>query len=79
MSVEELKAEIQKLDEAAFADLRYWMNTLDDDEWDEQIRRDAESGKLDAVFAEADAEYRQGRTLPAPSASADEPAARKAS
>ncbi|MBV9127038.1 MAG: hypothetical protein JO117_03010 [Verrucomicrobia bacterium] len=38
----------------------------ENDAWDEQIARDSEAGKLDALFAQAEAEYDAGLTKPLP-------------
>jgi hypothetical protein len=53
MTVEELKVRIQELDAAALSDLRFWMNTLEDDAWDWQIRNDAGAGRLDELVNKA--------------------------
>ncbi len=70
MVIDELKAEIEKLDPRAFSELRFWMNTHDDDEWDRQMEEDAASGALDAAFGEmaarASEDHRRGLTRPLP-------------
>jgi hypothetical protein len=45
--VEALGEEIKKLSPREMAQLRDWMSERDWEEWDEQIERDSESGKLD--------------------------------
>jgi len=47
--VEALEEEIKKLSPREMAQLRDWMSERDWEEWDEQIERDSESGKLDAA------------------------------
>lgn len=37
------------------------LNHLDDDDWDKQIQADAESGKLDEVFADDIAAFNAGK------------------
>jgi hypothetical protein len=56
-TVEELQHVIRKLSDVDFQNLRFWMNTFDDDEWDRQMRQDAESGRLGKLIDEADREY----------------------
>lgn len=79
MTVSEIKKAIERLDEKQLAELRAWLWELDADDWDRQMKRDAEEGKLDALFDAADASYRAGETLEAPGAEADDDEARKAS
>ena len=74
MTLKTLKAEIEKLDPRSFNELRFWMNTLDDDEWDRQIRADAEAGKLDFLAEQARKEHRAGKTLPWPGEHGDDEA-----
>jgi hypothetical protein len=42
--------------------LRNWVLDQDWQVWDEQIKRDLSAGKLDALIAEADEDYRSGRS-----------------
>ena len=51
--VESLEAEIQKLSQTEFAQLREWVLEEDWNQWDRQIEKDASSGKLDDLFARA--------------------------
>jgi hypothetical protein len=44
--------------------LRDWVLEQDWKAWDAQVEADAHSGKLDKVIAEADADYKAGRTRP---------------
>ncbi len=60
--VEALEEEIKKLSPREKAQLRDWMSERDWEEWDEQIERDSESGKLDELFAEAIAEHKAGKS-----------------
>lgn len=52
---------IQKLPAADLAAFRLWFSQFDEASWDKQIEADAASGKLDAMAAEALADYRSGR------------------
>jgi hypothetical protein len=60
--VEHLEEQIQQLSPAEFAELRDWLLERDWDEWDQQIERDASSGKLDRLFEEARAAHQQGKS-----------------
>lgn len=59
-TVEEIKeACLTKLTVSERAELMRWL-AGQDDEWDRQIEKDAESGKLDFLFREAEAEREAG-------------------
>jgi hypothetical protein len=60
--VEQLEEQIQQLSPAEFAELRTWLAERDWEEWDKQIERDAASGKLDRLFAEAREAHQQGKS-----------------
>lgn len=60
MSVEELEKAIAALSADERARLRAWFEDFMADEWDRQIERDAESGKLDRLVAESEADFRAG-------------------
>ena len=66
MTVPEIKKAIKRLDETQLAELRQWLWELDADDWDRQMKRDAEEGRLDALAEQALEDYRAGRTLPLP-------------
>jgi hypothetical protein len=48
------------------AELAALLHGGEDDEWDRQMKADAEAGLLDGMVAEAKAEYAAGRTRPLP-------------
>lgn len=54
-SVEEIESAIEKLPEEEIARLREWL-------FDRDIERDASSGRLEDLAAEAVAEHRAGKT-----------------
>ena len=54
MSVEEIKLAIDKLSLSDRQRLERMLHGWEDDEWDQQISRDAASGKLDELLAEVD-------------------------
>ena len=57
MSVNEIKTAITKLPAPELARFRQWFAEFDNDACDAQIEADAAAGKLDALAAEALAEY----------------------
>jgi hypothetical protein len=61
MSVEELEKAIVALPEAEQWRLHVLLRGLLEDDWDRQMARDAESGKLDKLFEEAMEDYKAGR------------------
>jgi hypothetical protein len=62
--VEQIEQQIRELSAGEFSELRDWVLEQDWKAWDAQVEADARSGKLDKVIAEADADYKAGRTRP---------------
>ena len=60
MTVQELEKAIAKLSPEELAELRAWFYEYDMDEWDHQIARDSESGKLDKFIEQAKRDYAAG-------------------
>lgn len=60
--VEAIESEIRQLSPAEFAELREWLLHEDAEAWDRQIERDAASGRLDALFGQAEADHRAGKS-----------------
>jgi hypothetical protein len=58
--LEKIEAQVQTLSEKELYEFRRWFQEWDADAWDRQIEADAQAGKLDALAAEALAEYRSG-------------------
>jgi len=61
MSVDEIKSAISKLSLEERESLARWLHGWTDDEWDQQISRDAMNGKLDKLLAEVDEEIEHDR------------------
>jgi hypothetical protein len=61
MTVQELEKAVAKLSPEELAEFRDWFHAFEEDEWDRQIARDAEAGKLDKFAEEAIADYKAGR------------------
>ena len=62
--VEQIEQQIRELSAGEFSELREWVLEQDWKAWDAQVESDVRSGKLDKVIAEADADYKAGRTRP---------------
>ena len=60
--IEQIQADIEKLAPAEIAKLRDWLEELDARLFDDKIARDAGSGKLDKLIADAKADHKAGRT-----------------
>jgi len=61
MSVQELTPLIDQLSSAELDELEAHLQELRAQKWDEQIERDAESGKLDGLLARVEEEIKQGQ------------------
>ena len=59
--LEEIQSSIEKLWAEEIAKLREWLAELDAQLFDEKIERDAKSGKLDKLAAEARSDLEAGR------------------
>ena len=59
--VESLENSIRKLTPEELAEFRRWFTAFDAAAWDAQMEADAAAGKLDALAAEALAEYHAGK------------------
>ena len=66
MSFAELKEEVLKLSFEQKAELAAVLHGWEDDDWDRQMKADAEAGLFDGMIAEAKAEHAAGRTRPLP-------------
>jgi hypothetical protein len=62
--VEQIEQQIRELSAGEFSELREWVLDQDWKAWDAKVESDARSGKLDKVIAEAEADYKAGRTRP---------------
>ncbi len=62
-TVEMLEQNVAKLKPSELAEFRRWFAEFDAAAWDAQIEADAAAGKLDALAAEALAEYKAGKAI----------------
>lgn len=64
MSVQEIEIAITQLSDEEFWKLSDWMTEYKNRQWDNQIEDDYNTGRLDALLDEVDAEYEKGLTKP---------------
>jgi hypothetical protein len=63
-TLEEIKQAIEKLPRGVFFELARRLSARYPELWQEQVVRDAEDGKFNAVFAEIDEELKRGEVRP---------------
>ena len=66
VSLPEIKTAIEQLSFEERAELAAWLHGWNDDEWDEQMKRDIGSGKLDDVLHEVEEDIKSGHTREMP-------------
>src|SRR6266576_31304 len=66
VSLAEIKTAIEHLSFEERAELAAWLHGWNDDEWDEQMKRDIASGKLDDVLREVEEDIKAGRVRELP-------------
>lgn len=64
MSVKEIENAIAQLSPEELAELSAWLADYQAKVWDEQIERDLDAGRLDALLEEVDEEYEAGEANP---------------
>ena len=66
MSLAEIKTAIEQLSFEQRAELAAWLHGWNDDKWDEQMKLDVASGKLDDVLREVEEDIKAGRVREMP-------------
>ena len=66
MSLAEIKTAIEQLSFEQRAELAAWLHGWNDDEWDQQMKHDIASSKLDDVLREVEEDINAGRTREMP-------------
>ncbi len=66
MSLAEVQSAIERLSFEERAKLAAWLHGWTDDEWDDQMKRDIASGKLDDVLREVEEDIKSRRTREMP-------------
>ena len=64
MSVHDLETAVTQLSKEELARFSQWFEEYVADEWDRQIEKDVNSGRLDAAIKRADDHYEAGRCTP---------------
>jgi hypothetical protein len=64
MSLAEIKEAIAKLSPQEYCELMAELHPYPDDEWDKQMKTDAEGGKFDEMNRRAEADFKAGRCEP---------------
>ena len=62
--LEQIEDRVLKLSPTDFEEFRKWFREQEWNEWDRQIERDSESGKLKAIADKVLADHSAGRTTP---------------
>ncbi len=60
--IQKLEQEIQNLSREELASFRDWFRKFDSDEWDCQIEKDINMGRLDSLAEEALAAHKAGKS-----------------
>jgi hypothetical protein len=66
VSLSDIKSAIKQLSFEERAELAAWLHGWKDDEWDDQMKRDIASGKLDDVLREIEEDIKTGRVREMP-------------
>jgi hypothetical protein len=61
MSVQEIKEAVRHLSLEERAEVAACLHSWSDDEWDEKMKRDLASGKLDKILVQVDADIAKNR------------------
>jgi hypothetical protein len=64
LRVKEIEQAITKLPAEDLTELAAWFSEFYAEVWDEQIKTDLQTGRLDALLKEVDAEYEAGLSQP---------------
>ncbi len=64
MSVKEIEAAIAQLSPPDLAELAAWFADYHNQVWDRQLEQDLDSGRLDNLLNEVEAEYKSGQAKP---------------
>ena len=66
VSLAEIKTAIEQLSIEQRAELAAWLHGWKDDEWDDQMKRDVATGKLDDVLQEIEEDIKTGHVREMP-------------
>jgi hypothetical protein len=60
-SLNDIEKSIANLPPERLAEFRAWFETFEAEQWDKQLEKDIQAGKLDRLAKQALAEFEQGR------------------
>ncbi|MBX7158447.1 MAG: hypothetical protein K1X66_08700 [Verrucomicrobiae bacterium] len=60
-TIQELESAVTRLSPTQYNEFRHWLKEYDNKLWDKEMKEDAESGRLDALAAEALDDLKKGR------------------
>ncbi len=63
-TLKEIEKEVSNLSEERLSEFRAWFNEFNNQIWDEQLKKDISSGKLDRMASEALTAYSSGKCEP---------------
>ena len=63
-TVAKIRAEIEKLTPSEQRELAQWFAEMQADAWDAQIEEDIQTGRLNHLIVQAEADIAAGRTMP---------------
>lgn len=64
MSIQEIESAVTKLAPSELSEFSVWFDEFLADQWDLQLEKDVNAGRLDRVIKEADSHYEEGRCTP---------------
>ncbi len=64
MSIQEIETAVAQLPPEELDQLMKRLEDMRQDQWDQQIARDAEAGRFDVLIAEAKKDFAEGRCTP---------------
>jgi hypothetical protein len=64
MDIKEIESAIAQLPHSELAELAKWFEEFQAQVWDEQLKRDVKSGRLDPLLEEAERDFASGRCEP---------------
>lgn len=66
MTVQEIKEAVRHLSLEERAEVAAYLHSWDDDKWDEQMKHDLATGKLNTLLSQIDADITENKTLDMP-------------
>lgn len=64
MSVQEIESAVANLPPSDLAEFMRWLEEFQADAWDQQIARDVQAGRFDAILQQVDVQAKAGQCKP---------------